>query len=248
MTAVALITGSGRGIGAATARLLAKRHHAVCINYRHDHARAEAVAADIRAEGGEACCVQADIADEDAVARLFDICTSRLGIPTALVNNAGMLERQSRLENIGRARLERVFATNVFGAIACARQAIACMSTRRGGAGGAIVNVSSRAAILGSAGEYVDYAASKAALDTFTVGLAHEVAEDGIRVNGVRPGFIDTEMHASGGESDRIERVKHTVPMKRAGSANEVANAIAWLLSEEAAYVTGTLLDVSGGR
>jgi NAD(P)-dependent dehydrogenase (short-subunit alcohol dehydrogenase family) len=245
---VMLITGASRGIGAATARLAGASGYAVCVNYRRDHEAADRVVDGIRSQGGRAIAVQADVASEVDVARLFDTCDRQLGRLTALVNNAGILERQGRLEAVDRGRLERIFATNVFGAFACAREAVRRMSTRHGGAGGGIVNVSSVAARTGSPGEYIDYAASKAALDTLTIGLAHEVASEGIRVNGVRPGFIYTDMHASGGEPDRVDRVKHFVPLRRGGTAEEVAHAILWLLSPEAAFITGTFIDVAGGR
>jgi NAD(P)-dependent dehydrogenase (short-subunit alcohol dehydrogenase family) len=198
--------------------------------------------------GGRAMAVQADVAVEADVQRLFATCDSALGRVTALVNNAGVLETQTPLESIDRARLERVFAANVFGAFACAREAVRRMSTKHGGTGGAIVNVSSVAARTGSPGEYVDYAASKGALDTMTIGLAHEVAQEGIRVNGVRPGFIYTDMHASGGEPGRVDRVKALVPMRRGGQVEEVAQAILWLLSDEASFTTGSFIDVAGGR
>ena len=245
---VVLITGGSRGIGAATARLAAARGYAVCVNYRSARDAADAVVHAIERDGGQAVAVQADVAVEADVARLFEACDRALGPLTALVNNAGVLERQARLESIDRARLERVFATNLFGAFACAREAVRRMSTRHGGAGGAIVNVSSVAARTGSPGEYVDYAASKGALDTMTIGLAHEVAQDGIRVNAVRPGFIYTEMHASGGEPNRVDRVKQFVPLRRGGTAEEVAHAILWLLSPEAAFTTGSFIEVAGGR
>ena len=245
---VAIVTGGGRGIGAATARLAAERGFAVCVNYRADGAAAEGVAAALRAAGARAIAVQADVAREADVARLFDTAGAELGPITALVNNAGILERQGRLDAMEAARFERVFATNVIGAFLCAREAVRRMSRRHGGAGGAIVNVSSIAAILGAPGEYVDYAASKGAIDTLTVGLAREVAEEGIRVNAVRPGVIRTDIHASGGEPGRVERVKSAVPMKRGGEPEEVARAILWLLSSESSYCTGTFIDVSGGR
>ena len=249
MTArVALITGASRGIGAATARLAAARGYGVCVNYRSARDRAEAVVRDIVAAGGRAVVVQADVALEADVARLFETCDRELGPLTALVNNAAVLETQMRVDLIDRPRLERVFGTNVFGAFACAREAVKRMSTHHGGHGGAIVNVSSVAARTGSPGEYVDYAATKAALDAMTIGLASEVAHEGIRVNSVRPGFIYTEMHASGGEPGRVDRVKSAIPMRRGGDAEEVARAILWLLSDEASFTTGSVLDVSGGR
>lgn len=248
MTKVVLITGGGRGIGAATARLAAQQGYAVCVNYRRRAEEAAAVVSAIEAGGGRAVAVQADVAVESDVLRLFETCDREMGVLSALVNNAGILETQMRVETIDRARLERVFATNVFGTFACVREAIRRMSTRHGGAGGAIVNVSSVAARMGSANEYVDYAASKGAVDTLTLGLAKEVAEEGIRVNAVRPGFIYTDMHASGGEPGRVDRVKALVPMKRGGSADEVARAILWLLSEDASFTTGVLFDVAGGR
>jgi NAD(P)-dependent dehydrogenase (short-subunit alcohol dehydrogenase family) len=248
VTRVLIVTGGGRGIGAATARLAAGRGYAVCVNYKSHEADAKRVVAEITAGGGRALAVEADISVDADVLRLFSACDRELGTLSALVNNAGVLENQSRLEGIDTARLQRVFATNVFGAFACAREAVRRMSTKSGGAGGAIVNVSSAAARLGSAGEYVDYAASKGAIDTFTVGLAKEVADEGIRVNAVRPGFIYTQMHASGGEPRRVDRVKEFVPMKRGGSADEVARAILWLLSDDASFTTGSFLDVTGGR
>ena len=248
MNGVLIVTGGSRGIGAATARLAGRRGYAVCVNYRRDREAADAVVAAIREAGGQALAVAADVANEADVARLFETCDRALGRPSALVNNAGILEQQMRVETMDADRLRRVFSTNVFGSFACAREAIRRMSTKHGGPGGAIVNVSSTAARLGSAGEYDDYAASKAALDTFTIGLAAEVAEEGIRVNAVRPGIIYTEMHASGGEPGRVDRVKASVPMKRGGTADEVAQAILWLLSADASFTTGSFIDVSGGR
>jgi NAD(P)-dependent dehydrogenase (short-subunit alcohol dehydrogenase family) len=245
---VVLVTGASRGIGAATALHAATRGYAVCVNYRENQAAAAAVVGRIEASGGRAVAVRANVADEHDVVDLFDACVDRLGGVHALVNNAGMLERQMRLEDVDLARLQRVFATNVFGAMLCAREAVRRMATTRGGSGGSIVNVSSMAARLGGPGEYVDYAASKGAIDTMTIGLAREVAGEGIRVNGVRPGVIDTEIHASGGEPDRVERVKPTIPMQRGGRPEEIAHAILWLLSEEASYVTGAIVDVAGGR
>jgi NAD(P)-dependent dehydrogenase (short-subunit alcohol dehydrogenase family) len=245
---VLIITGASRGIGAATAQLAAARGFRVCVNYRCQQEASEQVVTAIRQKGGTALPIQADVSDEAAVVRLFDSATQQLGPITALVNNAGTVERQSRLENFDAARLQRIFATNVFGSFLCAREAVRRMSTKHGGQGGAIVNVSSGAARFGSPNEYIDYAATKGAIDTFTLGLAKEVAEERIRVNAVRPGFIHTDIHAAGGEPDRIERVKIQVPMQRGGRPEEVANAILWLLSEEASYVTGSILDVSGGR
>jgi NAD(P)-dependent dehydrogenase (short-subunit alcohol dehydrogenase family) len=245
---VVLITGSSRGIGAATARLAAQRGYAVCVNYRDRTELAEAVVADITQSGGVAFAVQADVADERDVVRMFESCDRRLGRLTALVNNASILETQMRVEAMDAMRLTRVLATNVTGAFLCAREAVRRMSTKRGGQGGAIVNVSSGAARLGSPNEYVDYAASKGALDTMTIGLAQEVAEEGIRVNAVRPGFIYTEMHASGGEPNRVDRVKTSVPMRRGGTPEEVAAAILWLLSPEASFTTASFIDVAGGR
>jgi NAD(P)-dependent dehydrogenase (short-subunit alcohol dehydrogenase family) len=245
---VLVITGASRGIGAAAARLAAERGYDVCVNFRANEAAADAVVAEVRAFGRKAIAVQADVASEPDVVRLFETVDTTLGPVAALVNNAGILERQSRVEQIDAARISRVFATNVTGAFVCAREAVRRMSTRHGGGGGAIVNVSSRAAVLGAPGEYVDYAASKAALDTLTVGLSKEVAGEGIRVNGVRAGIIDTEIHASGGEPGRVARLGPQQPMGRGGHALEVARAILWLLSDEASYTTGTFIDVAGGR
>lgn len=243
-----LITGGSRGIGAAAARLAASRGYAVCVNYRSNEQAANAVVTDIERSGGRAIAVQGDVAIERDVMRLFEACDAQLGRLSALVNNAGILETQRRVEDMDAARLERVFAANVTGAFICAREAVKRMSTRHGGAGGAIVNISSRAAVLGSPNEYVDYAASKAAVDALTIGLAQEVAQQGIRVNAIRAGFIYTDIHASGGEPGRVDRVKAFVPMRRGGTADEVANAILWLLSDEASFTTGSFLDVSGGR
>jgi NAD(P)-dependent dehydrogenase (short-subunit alcohol dehydrogenase family) len=245
---VLLVTGGSRGIGAATARLAGERGYAVCVNYRSNRRAADAVVHDIESTGGQAIGVGADVSVEVDVLRLFEAVDARLGRVSALVNNAGILETQTRVERIDAARLGRVFATNVTGAFVCAREAVKRMSTAHGGAGGAIVNVSSRAAQLGAPGEYVDYAASKAALDALTVGLAREVAGEGIRVNGVRAGIIYTDIHASGGEPGRVDRMGPQLPMKRGGEAIEVARAIVWLLSEEASYSTGTFIDVAGGR
>lgn len=248
MKKVLIVTGGSRGIGAATARLAASRGYAVCVNYVRNEAAAAAVVDDINGSGGTAVGVAADVAREEDVARLFERVDSELGAVTALVNNAGILETQMRVEDMDAARLERVFAANVHGSFLCAREAVRRMSTRHGGSGGAIVNVSSMASRLGSPNEYVDYAAAKGAIDTFTIGLAKEVAAEGIRVNAVRPGVIRTEIHASGGEPDRVERVSKAVPMGRGGHAEEVASAILWLLSDDASYSTGGFIDVSGGR
>ena len=245
---VLLVTGGGRGIGAATARLAAARGHDVCVNYRANRTAADAVAAEIRAAGRRALVCQADVAVEADVARLFAAVDAEFGPLMALVNNAGILERQGRVDQMDAARLSRVLATNVTGAFVCAREAVRRMSTAHDGAGGAIVNVSSRAAQLGAPGEYVDYAASKAALDALTIGLAREVAAGGIRVNGVRAGIIYTDIHASGGEPGRVDRLAPTLPMRRGGRPDEVARAILWLLSDDASYSTGTFIDVAGGR
>ena len=248
MDGILLVTGAGRGIGAATAMLAARRGYAVCVNYLHNQAAAMRVVDAIEHEGGRAIAVTADVSVEADVLRLYESIDRQLGPITALVNNAGILERQTRVQSIDAARLQRVFATNVIGSFLCAREAVLRMSTTQGGRGGAIVNVSSVAARTGSPNEYVDYAASKGAIDSFTRGLAAEVAAEGIRANAVRPGFIHTGMHASGGEPGRIERVKASVPLGRGGQAEEVAQAILWLLSAEASYTTGAFIDVAGGR
>ena len=248
MDEVLIITGASRGIGAATARIAGRSGYVVCVNYLKNKAAAKQIVEEIKADGGRALAVGADISREEEVVKLFCAVDDKLGKISALVNNAGILETQMRIEDMNAARLNRVFLTNITGSFLCAREAVKRMSTKNGGKGGAIVNVSSAAARLGSAGEYVDYAASKGAVDTFTRGLAQEVAGEGIRVNAVRPGVIDTDIHASGGEPGRVERVKASIPMKRGGSAEEVAKAIMWLLSSESSYTTGSLLEVSGGR
>ncbi|MGJ7613423.1 MULTISPECIES: SDR family oxidoreductase [unclassified Variovorax] len=248
MDQVLLITGGGRGIGAATALLAAKRGYAVAVNYASNSLAADEVVRTIRAGGGTAIAVQADVGDEAQVLAMFEKIDAKLGRLTALVNNAGVVDMQARVDEMSVARLERMFRINVIGSFVCAREAVRRMSTRHGGTGGAIVNISSGAARLGSPGQYVDYAASKAAIDTFTIGLAKEVADEGIRVNAVRPGLIDTDIHASGGMPDRAFELAPSVPMKRTGTADEIAGAVLWLLSAEASYTTMALLDVTGGR
>ncbi|MET3465223.1 SDR family oxidoreductase [Variovorax atrisoli] len=248
MDQVLLITGGGRGIGAATALLAASRGYAVAVNYATNSLAADEVVRTIRDNGGNAMAVQADVGDEAQVLAMFRKVDARFGRLTALVNNAGVVDVTARVDEMSFARLERMFRINVIGSFICAREAVRRMSTRYGGSGGAIVNISSGAARLGSPGQYVDYAASKGAIDTFTIGLAKEVAEEGIRVNAVRPGLIDTEIHASGGLPDRAFELAPTVPMKRTGTAEEIAGAILWLLSPEASYTTTALLDVTGGR
>ena len=248
MDQVLLITGGGRGIGAATALLAAKRGYAVAVNYASNSLAADEVVRTVRAGGGTAMAVQADVGDEAQVLAMFAKIDAKLGRLTALVNNAGVVDVQARVDEMSVARMERMFRINVIGSFVCAREAVKRMSTKYGGAGGAIVNISSGAARIGSPGQYVDYAASKAAIDTLTIGLAKEVAMEGIRVNAVRPGVIKTEIHASGGDPGRAERIGATAPLGRAGEAEEIANAILWLASDEAAYVSGAILDVAGGR
>jgi NAD(P)-dependent dehydrogenase (short-subunit alcohol dehydrogenase family) len=243
MGKVMLVTGAGRGIGAATARLAAERGYAVCINYLRDRAAADRLAKEIGA-----LAVQADVSSEADVVRLFRTVDEKLGRLSALVNNAGIVDVRSRVEEMTAARLQRMFAVNVVGSFLCAREAVKRMAKRHGGAGGAIVNISSAAARLGSPGDYVDYAAAKGAIDTFTLGLAKEVAGDGIRVNAVRPGVIRTEIHATSGDPGRLERIGNTAPLARPGEPDEVARAILWLASDEASYTTGSIVDVTGGR
>ena len=248
MTRNVLITGGGRGIGAATARLAAERGWAVAVNYVGNSLAADEVVRAIRAAGGTAVAVQADVSDEAQVLRLFEQVDARLGRLDALVNNAGVVDRAQRVDEISAERMHRLFAINTIGSMLCAREAVRRMSTRHGGQGGAIVNVTSVAARLGSAGQYVDYAASKAAIDTFTVGLAQEVVTEGVRVNAVRPGIIDTDIHASGGQPDRAWRLAPGIPMQRPGTAEEIARSIVFLMGEESSYTTGAILEVAGGK
>jgi NAD(P)-dependent dehydrogenase (short-subunit alcohol dehydrogenase family) len=243
-----IVTGGSRGIGAATARIAGERGYAVCVNYRRDADAAAAVVADIEKAGSRAIAVPGDMSSENDVLNLFETTDTELGTLEVLVNNAGIVAPQSRVEEFTLERLQRMFAVNITGAFLCAREAVRRMSTRNGGAGGAIVNVSSAAARLGGPGEYVDYAASKGAMDSMTIGLAKEVAAEGIRVNAVRPGLIYTDIHASGGEPQRVDRLKEGVPMQRGGDAEEVARVILWLASDEASYTTGSLVECSGGR
>ena len=245
---VVMVTGGSRGIGAATARLMGARGWAVAVNYTSNAQAADAVAGAIRQAGGRAITVQADVAQEDQVLAMFRTVDAELGRLTALVNNAGIVDTTQRVDEMSLARLRRMFDINVIGSFLCAREAVRRMSTKHGGKGGAIVNVSSAASRLGAPGQYVDYAAAKGAIDAFTLGLAKEVAAEGIRVNAVRPGLIETEIHASGGIPDRVQKLAHQVPMGRGGTAEEVAHTIAWLLSPEASYTTMSLVEVSGGR
>jgi NAD(P)-dependent dehydrogenase (short-subunit alcohol dehydrogenase family) len=245
---VVLVTGGSRGIGAETARLAAARGWRVAVNYVSDAASANEVSSAIVAQGGEAIAIKGDVGREGDILSMFAAVDRHFGRLDGLVNNAGVVDRMARLEDMSVERLERMMRINVVGSMLCAREAVKRMSTRHGGTGGVIVNLSSAAARLGSPGWYIDYAASKGAIDTFTKGLALEVADEGIRVCGVRPGIVDTDIHASGGEPDRVEKVRSALPMKREGRPGEIASAIVWLMSDEASYITGTSLDVSGGR
>jgi len=245
---IVVITGGSRGIGAATARLAAERGHSVCISYAANEAAARQVEAEVKKRGARALAVRADVSVEADVERLFQTVDRELGRLCALVNNAGIVDVKARVEEMSAARIQRMLAINVVGSFLCAREAVKRMAKSHGGQGGAIVNLSSAAARLGSPGDYVDYAASKGAIDSFTVGLAKEVAADGIRVNGVRPGVIRTEIHASSGDPARVDRIGAMAPLGRAGEAEEVARAILWLMSDEASYTTATMVDVSGGR
>ena len=247
MTQVAVITGGSRGIGRAVALALAKRGYIICFGYHSNEKAAAEVVARIEAAGGKASAVRCDVGSEADILNLFKQADS-LGPLGALVNNAGIVAPSIRLDEMSTERFQHIMSVNVVGSLICAREAVRRMSTRHGGKGGAIVNLSSAAATLGGANTYIDYAASKGAIDTMTVGLAREVATEGIRVNALRPGLIDTEIHASGGDGGRLERLRPTVPMQRIGTAEEVANAVVWLISDEASYVTGTIFDVSGGR
>ena len=248
MNPILLVTGGSRGIGAATARLAAARGWDVAVNYTRDAAAAEAVAADVRVCGRRAWVLQADVADDQQVQAMFRTLDREAGVLSGLVNNAGVVDVAARVDEMTAARWQRMFAINVFGTLSCSREAVRRMSTKHGGAGGAIVNLSSAAARLGAPGQYVDYAAAKGAIDVLTLGLAKEVGAEGIRVNAVRPGLIETEIHASGGQPDRARQLAHQVPMQRTGSAEEVAEAIAWLLSDASSYTTGSLIEVTGGR
>lgn len=248
MSKILLVTGAGRGIGAAVALQAAAQGWSLAVNYANNAQAAEDVVSRAKALGVRALAIQADVADEAQVLRMFQRIDAEMGRLDALVNNAGVVDMASRVDAMSFARLRRMFDINVLGTMVCAREAVLRMSTRHGGKGGAIVNLSSAAARIGSPGQYVDYAASKGAIDVFTMGLAKEVATEGIRVNAVRPGIIETDIHASGGQPNRAKEVAPMVPMQRSGSADEVANAVMWLLSDESSYTTGSVIDVTGGR
>lgn len=248
MSKIVLITGASRGIGASTAYLAAKKGYSVCINYLNNHDAAQELVKKIESENGKAFAIQADISDENQVIELFNTIDKNVGRISSLVNNAAILEKQMPLAEMSVSRLNKVFSTNITGSFLCCREAIKRMSIKHGGNGGAIVNLSSIASKLGSPFEYIDYAASKGAIDTLTIGLSKELVNENIRVNAVRPGMIYTDIHASGGEPDRVNRLKDSIPMKRGGYPEEVANAVLWLLSDEASYITGSIIDVSGGR
>ena len=248
MRKVLLITGGSDGIGASTAYLASKQDYIVCINYLQNHDSANKIVNDINSQGGQAFAFQADISNEGQVERLFKSIDEQVGSISALVNNAGIIEPQQKFSDMSGERLQKVFATNVFGSFFCAREAIKRMSIKNNGKGGCIINVSSMAAKYGAPFEYIDYASTKGAIDTMTIGLSKEVAEDKIRVNAVRPGIIETKIHGKAGEPNRVERMKELIPMKRGGHPDEVAKTILWLLSDEASYITGVLVDVSGGR
>lgn len=243
-----IVTGGSRGIGAATCVLAADSGFRVAVNYTANKAAADDVVRRIESAGGEAFAIQGDVASEPEIVAMFEAVEKRFGGLDALVNNAGVVDRKARLDEVDAARLERMFRINTIGTMLCAREAVKRMSTRHGGKGGSIVNLSSVAAVLGGPGEYVDYAAAKGAIDSFTVGLAREVAEEGIRVNAIRPGIVETEIHASGGQPNRVEAMRGFVPMKRAGTADEIARAVMWFLSDASSYATGSILNVSGGR
>jgi NAD(P)-dependent dehydrogenase (short-subunit alcohol dehydrogenase family) len=248
MNGIMLVTGASRGIGAAIAKQAGRQGYAVAVNYLNSQDAAESIVSDINKAGGKAIAIQADTSREEDVLRLFETVDKELGTLSALINNAGVVDVACRVDEMSVERMERIFTTNITGYFMCAREAVKRMSSRHGGKGGCIINISSAAARLGSAGEYVDYAASKGATDTMTTGLAKEVAKEGIRVNAVRPGPIHTDIHASGGEPDRINRIKSAIPMGRGGTPEEISDAVMWLVSDGASYVTGAFLDVSGGR
>jgi NAD(P)-dependent dehydrogenase (short-subunit alcohol dehydrogenase family) len=248
MSRVALVTGGSRGIGASCALLAAQQGWSVAVNYTQNSLAADEVVRQIRAAGGTAIAVQADVGDEGQIKKMFETVDAKLGRLSALVNNAGVVDMPQRVDEMSAERLDRMFRINITGSFICAREAVRRMSTKHGGTGGVIVNLGSAAARLGSPGQYVDYAAAKGAIDVFTLGLGKEVAAEGIRVNAVRPGLIDTEIHASGGLPNRARELAHLVPMQRPGTADEVARAVVWLMSDDSSYTTGSVIDVTGGR